>query len=127
MIAPAVVARLLSIANSVDDDIEAIIPRSEQRVFGMTAMYRTDTHSKVDALIERNQLKVSGLASELKSKMIDIDILRQVDSQLDSVRNLNLPSQYLDFLREKGFSCPPEIQQQLSLGPEPADITKQKK
>jgi len=106
---------LQNIAATVDDKVEAIVPSSASRVFGMTALYRTDAHTKVDDLIEREQLKVSGLATELETKIIDIEELRAIDPELDSVRNLNSPEHYLRFLSEKGFTCPPEIEQQLNL------------
>lgn len=115
LLAPAVVENLKSLAEAAEEGVEAIIPCSENRIFGMTAMYRSDTHTKVDSLIERAQLRVSGLATELHSTMVDIELFRRLDPQLDSVRNLNLPSQYLRFLEERGFPCPPEIKQRLSL------------
>lgn len=116
LLVPAVVASLQSRAEVAEHGVEAVIPRSEKRIFGMTAMYKSSVHSQIDSLIEAAQLKVSGLATELNATMIDIETLRQLDPQFDSVRNLNLPSQYLRFLEEKGFPCPPEIRQRLSLG-----------
>ena len=97
------------------DETEAVIPASTSRVFGMTAMYRCDIYPKINAMIENRQLRVSELLSELESVQIDLDELRKVDPKLDSIRNLNSPAQYFEFLREKGFLCPPEIEQQLNL------------
>lgn len=107
---------------SVDNDIEALVPASQSRIFGLTAFYRPRIHEKIDSLIEQNQLKVSGLATTLNSQMVDIGELKAVDPELDSLRNLNLPSHYIKFLREKGFDCPPEIEQQLNLRPEDKSI-----
>lgn len=115
MIASSVLQLLQSIAGSVDDDTEAIVPASASRIFGMTALYRTASHPKIDSLIEQGQLRVTGLATQLETKIVDIDELKAIDPPLDSVRNLNSPEHYLRFLSEKGFACPPEIEQQLNL------------
>ncbi len=108
-------------AATVDDSIEALIPQSATRIYGMTALYRPSVHKKVDALIERGSLKVSGLATELNAKMLELEDLSAVDPALDSVRNLNSPDHYMEFLREKGFDCPPEIKQRLHLGSQEFD------
>lgn len=114
------VLRVLCDSMAEDDatDLEAVIPLSGSRVFGMTALYRCSIHEKIETMLSRNRLRVSELSSELKAKTIDLDELRKVDPKLDSVRNLNSPEQYFRFLEEKGFDCPPEIEAKLNSLPE---------
>ena len=89
------------------------MPTSSQRIYGMTAIYRCSVVSKVAAMVERRQLRVSDLATELNTKRISLEEIRKADPDLDSMKNLNSPSQYLEFLRRRGFDCPPEVEQQL--------------
>lgn len=93
--------------------IEAAMPASPERIFGMTAIYRCDVASKVAGLIQRRQLRVSGLATELNTKRISLEEIRKADPKLDSMKNLNSPQDYLGFLRERGFDCPAEIEEKL--------------
>lgn len=93
--------------------IEAAMPASPERIFGMTAIYRCDVASKVAGLIQRRQLRVSGLATELNTKRISLEEIRKADPKLDSMKNLNSPQDYLGFLRECGFDCPAEIEEKL--------------
>ena len=107
-------------------DIEAVIPIRGERYFGMTALYRCDAHQKIVPMIEKGQLRVSYLATHLNSVLIDIEKVQEADPQLDSIRNLNSPNQYVEFLREKGFECLPDFQQQLNLlSDDPIENSKQ--
>ena len=94
-------------------DIEAAMPASEDRIYGMTAIYRCSVVSKVAAMVNRKQLRVSDLMTELNAKRISVEKIREVDPDLNSIKNLNSPEQYLEFLRRRGFDCPPEIEEQL--------------
>ena len=99
-------------------DIEAAMPTSPERIFGMTAIYRCSVVAKVAAMIERGDLRVSNLATELNTKRISVEEIRKADPKLDSMKNLNSPSDYLGFLRQRGFDCPADIEAQLTK-PEP--------
>jgi molybdopterin-guanine dinucleotide biosynthesis protein A len=125
---PLIVGSVLNVLQdeigSTDQNIEAVIPVHEERYFGMTALYRCEAHSRIAPLIESGQLRVSGLASQLNSVLIEIEKIEDVDPVLDSIRNLNSPSQYLEFLREKGIACPSEFQQQLNLSSDEPTETK---
>jgi molybdopterin-guanine dinucleotide biosynthesis protein A len=97
-----------------DPSLEAVIPVSESRVYGMTAVYQCKVHSKIDSMIEARQLRVSDLATKLVTKKIGIEDVRRVDPNLESMKNLNTKSQYLEFLREHCIECKPEIEEQLN-------------
>ena len=111
---PQVISKLHEL---LTDDFEAVIPvrRSGdiERVFGMTAVYRTETHRQIKELIENKQLKVSSLASTLKTRIVTMDEMRTFDPNLDSLSNINLPADYFQVLEQLGLGCPEEIREQL--------------
>jgi len=115
---PLIVGSVLEVLQTAiqkqDREVDAVIPISRDRIFGMTALYRCHVHSKINLMIEKEQLRVSELASQLAALRIDIEKIREADPNLDSIRNLNSPSQYLEFLGEKGFECLPEFEQKLN-------------
>lgn len=114
LICPEVLRILQNSIKDIDSpNFEAAMPTSSQRIYGMTAIYRCSVVSKVAAMVERRQLRVSDLATELNTKRISLEEIRKADPDLDSMKNLNSPSQYLEFLRRRGFDCPPEVEQQL--------------
>ena len=104
LICPEVLSILQrSLSDSDSSELEAAMPTSPKRIFGMTASYRCSVASKVADMIERRQLRVSDLATELKTKRISLEEIRKADPELDSMKNLNSPSDYLDFLRQRGI------------------------
>ena len=102
-----------ALKDNESSDFEATMPTSPERIFGMTAIYRCSAVSKVVDMVARRQLRVSDLATELNTKRISVDEIRKADPELDSMKNLNSPSDYLDFLRQRGFDCPTDIEQLL--------------
>lgn len=115
LICPEVLGVLQSSLNEINSpDLEAAMPTSPKRIFGMTAIYRCSVVSKVAEMVERRQLRVSDLATELNTKRISVEEIRKADPELDSMKNLNSPNDYLEFLRQRGFDCPAEIEAQLT-------------
>lgn len=98
-----------------ETSVEAVMPIDGERIYGMTAIYRTtDKPLKViNELIQKSELRVSGLAQALKTQFISLDEIREVDPKLWSLLNLNHPQQYFDFLREHGETCPGHIEKLL--------------
>ncbi len=103
-----------AIPNDDNGVLEAVMPVSPDRIYGMTAIYRTQVRRKVEAMVERKSLRVSDLAAELNTKEISLDELRIADPKLESMRNLNSPEQYLAFLRDHGIDCPPDVLSKLN-------------
>jgi len=62
----------------------------------------------------RGELRVSDLSKHLDCRMIDVEELRAVDPQFDSMQNVNSPEQYLEFIRTQGLDCPQSILDQLA-------------
>ena len=73
---------------------EAAIPTDDQRVYGLTAVYRTDTHARMAQRIAANQLRVSDLAEALDTHRLPLKQLRAIDPDLDSLTNINSADDY---------------------------------
>lgn len=92
----------------------AIVPVENERVFGMTAIYRTDLHQAIDARIARGELRVSDLATALQANIVPVADLLPVDAALDSLTNINSAEDYLALLAKLGEACPPQVLAQLN-------------
>jgi len=108
-LSPEIAPFLLQQANG----FEAVIPHQDDRIYGMTALYRCNLHSRVETLIQQKQLRVSQLASLLECRLIPADFLRDVDPNLNSLGNLNHPEQYLTALKRSGLKPPREFPESL--------------
>jgi molybdopterin-guanine dinucleotide biosynthesis protein A len=91
-------------------DRDAVIPVSGERVFGMTAVYRTKLHGMIHERIQNGQLRVSELATAFPSHQIHVDSLREIDPELDSMTNINSAVDYFDLLKRFGLELSPELQ-----------------
>ena len=90
-------------------DFQAAMPVIEQRVYGMTGIYRTDVHCKIEEMVHGRRLKVSLLSSELSTNRITGQQLQTVDPNLDTLKNINRPVDYFDYLEEIGEQCPAAV------------------
>lgn len=88
---------------------DSIVPVREDRVFGMTAIYRTCLHSQVQLPDEKSKRKVSNMVGLGKTLKIPTESLRVVDPQLDSLMNVNTRNQYEELLSRFGLKCPPAL------------------
>ena len=95
-------------------DAPAIVPVDGKRVFGMTAIYRTDLHASIDQRIEAGQLRVSDLADAFGARKIQVQTLASSDPNLDSLTNVNSAKDYLDLLARFGQKCPPQFKTRLA-------------
>jgi molybdopterin-guanine dinucleotide biosynthesis protein A len=92
---------------------QAIVPVSEKRVFGMTAIYQTELHIQIAERISAGQLRVSELAKAFNAVQPDVESLRQCDSKLDSMTNVNSIEDYRQLLDRFDLEMPPEIAKRL--------------
>lgn len=112
---PEVLAVLTAAVSRLNDPaLEAVMPASPDRIYGMTAIYKTSVVAKVADMIRRRSLRVSDLATELNTEKISLAEIRSADPSLKSMRNLNSPDQYLALLRDHGFDCPPDLLSKLN-------------
>lgn len=112
LLRPQVIALLVDATK--EQEVEAVLPHRGERIYGITALYRTNIGATIDAMIEQGSLRVSDLARSLNCCMIDVDDFRSADPNFDSMKNFNSPEQYLDFIKAHGLDCPNSILEQLA-------------
>jgi len=98
-------------------DREAAIPVGPppaNRVYGMTAVYRTNVHEQLEHFILDDKLRVSGLANLLQARNVPIAKIKKVDPKLECLSNVNSPDDYFALLKSLGLQCPPELYRQLT-------------
>ena len=95
------------------DGYDAVIPVIDDRVYGMTALYRTDCHQQIGEMVQKKSLRVSGLVQKLRTLEVDARFLKSADPELQTLQNINYPEDYLRYLDEIGGSCPNAIRDQL--------------
>ncbi|MEM9413420.1 MAG: NTP transferase domain-containing protein, partial [Planctomycetota bacterium] len=94
---------------------QAAIPVDGQRVFGMSAVYQTDSHTEIEPLIVQRRLRVSHLTACLESRLVDVEMIRKVDPELETLQNLNTPADYQVLMDRLGMEIAPELARSLGL------------
>lgn len=85
-------------------DGELIMPREGKFHHPLAAVYRTSIQPRIGELIAADRLRPFFLLETCDARTIDVEELRSVDPELDSLRNLNTPEEYADALRRAGLS-----------------------
>lgn len=93
----------------------AVVPVQGDRVFGMTAIYRTDRYVEIEKRVQADQLRVSDLATALDARLLKADSLREIDPDLDSLTNVNSVDDYRNLLGRLKIQCPPELAKAIGL------------
>jgi molybdopterin-guanine dinucleotide biosynthesis protein A len=78
---------------------QAVVPIDGDRIFGTTAIYRTDLGPQIRSLIAHGNLRVMDLAGHLHTRYVELEDLRDRDPHLDSFVNINRRSDYFELLR----------------------------
>jgi len=100
LLKPAFVTRMMELL----EDNDLAIPRDGQYHHPMAAIYRTRLEKTVRELVAANGLRPFFLLERCRAREIDVSLLRDVDPQLSSLRNINTPQEYQAALRDAGFS-----------------------
>ena len=94
---PAWISRLIELVEGYD----CAIPRSDGFMHPLSALYRREpTLAAVRELLRSDRLRLLELAALLKSKVVDGEMMRDIDPDLQTLRNLNTPEDYEHALRD---------------------------
>lgn len=91
LLVPAVV-RLES--SALQDGVDAVVPRIGDRMYPLTASYRTSLLPLVERLLAEERLRALDLVQAIAVRWLTEQELRAVDPELDSFRNVNTPEDY---------------------------------
>ena len=79
------------------------IPRDGQYHHPLAAVYRTRLAKDARELLNAGRMRPVGLLERGRVQEFDVEVLRDVDPTLDSLRNVNGPEEYEAALRDAGF------------------------
>ncbi len=85
------------------DATSIAVPIEDERLHPLAAAYRREVLSPIERLLAADQLRVRLLFSEVPTRTIPVEILRDADPELDSLQNLNRPEDYEAALRRAGL------------------------
>ena len=85
-------------------EADAVIPVEDRRVYGLTALYRTAAHKKLEVLIKSQKLRVGDLSGLLNAVLLSTEELRSVDTELNCLTNINCPADYFGILEKFGMA-----------------------
>ena len=80
------------------------IPRDEKFHHPLAAVYRTRLVGTIRALIKDDLMRPYYLVEKCDARVIDVKELRDVDPNLDSLRNINTTEEYQAALRDVGLN-----------------------
>lgn len=98
---PDVEPAMLGLLRSHSDGVDAVVPVVAGQVQGLCALYRRDVAAYIDQLLESNQSTVKALLRTITARYLDEGIVRRVDPELRSFRNINTPADYEAWLRSR--------------------------
>lgn len=99
LLVPAFVARAIELLG----DQDAAVPKIEGFYHPLAAVYRTRVLTEIDAMIAAGQMRPTDLFARVSTRALTEAELRKVDRELDTLRNLNRPDDYLAALAAAGF------------------------
>jgi len=85
---------------------EIAVPREGKFYHPLAAVYRATVLSDVEQLLAEDRLRPFFLFESCDTRTVPVESLREVDPQLDSLRNLNRPQDYAAALEAAGFPPP---------------------
>ena len=98
LLQPAFVRRLLEVAEGYD----AVVTRDGAFAHPLSAVYRTAVLGKIEELLHTGEFRLAGLLKQINTHFIDVEAMRAVDPELQTLRNLNRREDYLAAISEIG-------------------------
>jgi len=100
LLVPAFVTRMIELLGDHDIAVMEI----EGFPHPLSAIYRRDTLSHVESLLERDRLRPVFLFDAVRTRRVRPEEMIAADPELRTLRNLNTPADYEQALSEAGFS-----------------------
>ncbi len=104
---PAFIERMASLL----DEYEIAVPWIEGFYHPLAAVYRPTVLTHIEALLAADRLRTNLLFERVSTRRVTSEELREVDPQLESLRNVNSPADYLAALAKANLPAPAEVLQ----------------
>jgi molybdenum cofactor guanylyltransferase len=110
LLAPAFVRRMFELL----EDHAAAVPVGDGFLHPLSAVYRRSLLAVIDELLASDRLRPSLLFDLVSTRRVNPRELVDVDPELDTLKNLNHPADYLAALKRAGFTAPADVLAKLS-------------
>ena len=100
LLLPKFVDRMTALLGESD----LVVCRETDFYHPLAAVYRTRLATTAHELVQAGRLRPGQLIQQCDANVINVDTLREVDPQLESLRNLNTPQDYEAALRAAGLT-----------------------
>jgi molybdopterin-guanine dinucleotide biosynthesis protein A len=112
LLVPAFVRRMFDLLG----DDSAAVPVSGGYHHPLAAVYRRTLVEVIEQLLAADRMRPTYLFDTVPTRRVDERELTDVDPQLDTLKNLNHPADYLAALAQSGYTAPPEVLASLNGG-----------
>lgn len=99
LLKPAFVRRVVHCLGTYD----LAVPRQDGFYQPLSAVYRTRLEHQVNSLIAQGRMRPLSLVETCNANVLDAELLRDVDPDLDSLKNVNTPAEYDTALLKAGI------------------------
>ena len=110
LLAPAFVRRMFDLL----EDHASAVPISDGYQHPLSAIYRRSLLAVIDELLATDRLRPSLLFDLVSTRRVAPRELVEVDPELNTLKNLNHPADYLAALAQAGFTAPADVLAKLS-------------
>ncbi len=107
LLVPAFVNRLVELAEGGHWQI--VVPEAEGFKHPLSAVYSLAVLGAIESLLAADRLRPVFLFERVPTRVVDAALLREVDANLDTLRNLNHPDDYLAALQQAGLAANPDV------------------
>ncbi len=91
---------------SLRTGFDAVVPMIDGQPQGLHAVYHRRCAEPIRKLIDRNELRITGLFEHLRVRLVGEAAIRAIDPELRSFTNLNTPEELARLHRELGKNPP---------------------
>jgi molybdopterin-guanine dinucleotide biosynthesis protein A len=105
LLVPAFVSQLLALMQQY----EVVVPHDGDLHHPLAAVYDVRVVDRIESLLESNRFRPVFLFDVARTLRVPVEVLRGVDPELKSLRNLNHPDDYVAALRDAGLEAPDDV------------------
>lgn len=106
---PLIQAEFIQMIISSLGENQLAMVREGKWVHPLAAVYRTSLIEPIQQLLNENKRRPRDLTETVKCGFLDVEMLRAIDPDLQTLQNINTPDQYQDLLRQMGLEASADL------------------